>query len=109
MTSVMSPREDGVPGRRRDVQCLGGLGAVARKPCAIDLRSQAEQPQNEEEELHRSVAHTLTDAERRAVHAIDSGLDRRKRIEPNETTVVVTVPVDRNVVRAHRGESRVAP
>jgi len=55
----------------------------------------------QEQQLHRGVADALADAEARPVNAIGAVLDGEERVDEAEAAVVVPVPVDLHVVRAH--------
>jgi hypothetical protein len=83
-----------VLGMDRDMgRARGGLAPLDELG-QIVIRQLAEQLQVEQDLIERGVADPLADAERGAMDAIGTELDREDRVDDAEATIVVAVPVD---------------
>ena len=77
-------------------------GVLAESVQIVVMR--AKQPEIDEQQIHLGVAHALTDAERGAVHAIDSGFDGREAVRKAIAAIAMPMPVDLHFLAGRRDD-----
>src|SRR5687767_8454186 len=85
--------EDGVVERYRPAAAFGRLLAVVAQAREVVVYP-AQQPEVDEQLVHRRVADALADAERGAVDLVGAALDGRDGVDDAEAPILVPVPVE---------------